>query len=314
MSTPLPKHPFGLRYIYLLLLVGFFRTIVVFARWLLSKHVIHDGVTVKYITVPSRDKGRHIKVHMYQPFKYDSTKPAPVLINFHGSGFILPGLGTDREFCSLVSARTNALVFDADYRKAPEHPFPAAVQDAEDVAHYILANPDQYDPSNIFTCGFSAGGNLALVTASSLGPERLKGVICLYPSLDKTKPHTAPEKHMRSGVTVSPFMSNLFHESYILPEQSRSDPRISPIFAPTESFPEFIFVACGNADICYDPCVRFVERLKEAGHKNIVFLTAEYEGHAFDKRTKEGTESEEMKDRMYASAVEMINRALSAGN
>jgi acetyl esterase/lipase len=209
-----------------------------------------------------------------------------------------------------VTARTNALVFDADYRKAPEHPFPAAVHDAEDVAHYILANPDQYDSSNIFTSGFSAGGNLALVIASSLGPERIKGVIGIYPPLDRTKTHIAPEKRMRAGLAISPFISKVFYDSYILPGQSPSDPRISPIGAPTESFPKSVYVACGNADTLYNPCVRFVGRLKEAGHNDAVFVNAEYEGHGFDKKTKAGTESVETKDRIYAGAVDMINKAL----
>jgi acetyl esterase/lipase len=228
----------------------------------------------------------------------------------NSSGFIIPGLGTDREFCSLVAARTNALVFDADYRKAPEHPFPAAVHDAEDVAQYILANPDQYDSSNIFTSGFSAGGNLALVTASSLGPERIKGVIGIYPPLDMTKPHIAPVNRMRTGVKTLPFAVELFHNSYMLLGQSPSDPRISPILAPTETFPKFVHLACGNADSLYDPCARFVERLKDAGHTHAVFVGIEYEGHAFDKVAKMGTVSAEMKDRMYADAVETINKAL----
>lgn len=235
-----------------------------------------------------------------------------ILIHYitNSSGFIIPGLGTDREFCSLVAARTNILVLDADYRKAPEHPFPAAVYDAEDVAHYTLANPDQYDPSNIFISGFSAGGNLALVTASSLGPERIKGVISIYPSLDKTKSHTAPERSMREGVKITSFASKLFHDSYILPGQSPSDPRISPILAPTESFPKFVYVACGNADMAYDPCAKLVEKLKGVGHEHAVLFTAEYEGHAFDKMAKEGTDSAEMKERMYSGAVDVINKGL----
>jgi acetyl esterase/lipase len=121
--------------------------------------------------------------------------------------------GTNRESCSIIAARTECLVFDADYRKAPEHPFPAAIQDAEDIIFYLIANPDEYDPSNIFLSGFSAGGSIALVTASTLGPDRIKGVIGFYPAVDLTKQHTAPEQRMLAGVTVSVFL--LFSE--ILP-------------------------------------------------------------------------------------------------
>jgi len=315
MSTKLARHPFGLHYIYLRLSVGFLRSIVTLTRWLAqgrSYHKLPDGVTCKHITVPSRDNGRHIKVHLYQSPGYDNTKSTPVLVNFHGSGFIFPALGSDREFCSLVAARTNVLVFDADYRKAPEHPFPAALQDVEDIIHYLAAHPSQYDPSNIFLSGFSAGGNLALVTASSFGPDAVKGVIGIYPSVDLTKRHMAPEKRFISGIVTPPFLRNLFRESYILPGQSRSDPRISPIFAPTESFPKFVYLACGNADGAYDPSVRFVERLREAGHSEAEFLGVENEAHSFDKRVKAGTKSAEKKDKVYAGAIDMINKALNA--
>jgi hypothetical protein len=66
-----------------------------------------------------------------------------------------------------------------------------------------------------------------------------------------------------------------------------------------ETFPKFVYLACGNADGLYDPCVRFVERLKEIGHSDAVFMGAEYEGRLFDKKPKDGTESAAKKDRMY---------------
>ena len=88
----LPKHSFGWHYIYLCLFAGLIRSIAMLAQWLsIREYKIHEGVVVKRIAVPSRDKGRNIKVHLYQPAGYDSTKPTPALINFHGS-VISPGL------------------------------------------------------------------------------------------------------------------------------------------------------------------------------------------------------------------------------
>jgi acetyl esterase/lipase len=199
---------------------------------------------------------------------------------------------------------------DADYRKAPEHPFPAAIQDAEDITHYLAANPDQYDSSNIFLSGFSAGGNIALVTASTLGPERIKGVIGFYPSVDLTKQHTAPEKRVLAGGIIPPFLRDIFYGAYILPGQPRNDRRISAILAPAESFPKHVYLACGNADALHDPAVKFVERLKEAGHKDAEFVGLEYMAHGFDTHAKEGTEAGEKKHKAYAGAVNLINRAI----
>ena len=221
-------------------------------------------------------------------------------------------LGANREFCSLVAARTKCLVFDADYRKAPEHPFPAAIQDAEDIVYYLFANPDKYDLSNIFLSGFSAGGNMALVTASTLGPNRIKGVIGFYPAVDLTKQHTAPEKRMLAGIVNRPFIRDIARAAYMLPSQPRDDPRISVINAPTENFPKHIYLVCGNADAGYDPIVKFTEKLKEAGHRDIEFASLEYMGHGFDARAKKGTEAEKKKIETYARAVDLINRVIEA--
>ena len=227
----------------------------------------------------------------------------------NSSGFIIPSLGMNHEFCSLVATHSGCIVFDADYRKAPEHPFPAATQDAEDVTRYIAANPAQYDLSKIFLSGFSSGGNIALVTASTLGPERIKGVVAIYPSVDLTKQYPAPVKGILAS-RVSTFLRDIFYSSYVVPGQSHADPRISPILAPTASFPAHVFVACGSADALYDPAAKFIERLKEAGHGDAEFLGLESMAHAFDLHAKEGTEAGDKKRQMYDSVVAMINRAI----
>jgi acetyl esterase/lipase len=230
----------------------------------------------------------------------------------NSSGFIIPALGDNREFCSLVAARTQCIVFDADYRKSPEHPFPAAIQDAEDITCYLTANSDKYDSSNIFLCGFSAGGNIALVTASALGPERVKGVLAFYPVVDLTERHPAPEKRFLAGAVIPAWCIRVFDEAYTLPDQRWNDPRISVTLAPAESFPNYVYVVCGNADTLYDPARKFVEKLKEAGHKDAKFVGLEYMAHAFDANPKKGTEAEDTKVKVYAEAVDVINSAIGA--
>jgi acetyl esterase/lipase len=193
------------------------------------------------------------------------------------------------------------VVLDADYHKAPDHPFPAATQDAEDVTHYLAANPSQYDASNIFLSGFSAGGNIALVTASTLGPDCVKGVIAFYPSVDLTKLHTAPEKRILTGYTITPFFRRFFYDSYMPPGRS---PHIK-YFPPNRE----LTIVCGNVDLLYDPAIKFVERLKDAGHIDAEFVGLGYMSHGFDVSAKEGTEAAEKKHKAYAGAVDLINRA-----
>ena len=234
---------------------------------------------------------------------------ATVIIACCSSGFVFPSLGTNREFCSLIAARTQCLVFDADYRKAPEHPFPAALQDAEDIVHFLVARPDQYDVSNIFLGGSSAGGNIALAAASTLGPQRVKGVIAFYPPVDFTNQRSAPKKHLNAGVAIPPFAREFFDRSYILPSQDRADPRLSIIFAPVESFPGHIYLVCGKADGLHYSTEKLVERLKGAGHKSVELVEPADMGHAFDLFS-EGYEAEEKKHQAYDGAVDMINRAI----
>jgi acetyl esterase/lipase len=221
----------------------------------------------------------------------------------------MEAFGISREFCALVAASTQCVVFDADYSKAPKHPFPAAIQDAEDVVLYVARNSDRYDSSNIFLSGFSSGGNIALVTASTLGPERVKGVIGFYPIVDLTKQHTAPEKRVLAGYTIPQFIYDACFGTYIPPGHPRDDPRISVISAPTESFPRHVYLSCGDADLLYTPAAKFVEKLKKAGHMDAEFVGLERMGHSFDM-FENNIEAVRNKAKAYGGAVEMINRAI----
>ncbi|KAG9121722.1 hypothetical protein FRC07_002202 [Ceratobasidium sp. 392] len=121
---------------------------------------------------------RNIKINVFQPEEFDARKKYPVYMNFHGSGFVLQGLGSDADFCRFVSNQTGALVLDCDYAKAPERPFPAAPQDIKDIIDHVVKNQEGYfDTSKLAIGGFSAGGNLALTSGASQPPGILKGNI-----------------------------------------------------------------------------------------------------------------------------------------
>ena len=85
MSSTLPKHPFGLRYIYYHVFFAVLRSIIYLLKWNSLKNLkIPDGVVRKRILVPSQEGGRSIKVDVYEPSGYDHTRPNAVIINFHG--------------------------------------------------------------------------------------------------------------------------------------------------------------------------------------------------------------------------------------
>lgn len=288
-----------------------------------------EGPVYKRITVPSRDTGRSNKVDLYLPSNYDNSQAAPVMINMHGyvcdslsdflpthhlfrrSGFVVPMLGTDRRYCSIIAARTGSIVFDIDYRKAPEHPFPAALQDLEDVIAYIGTHPSLYDISNLFLSGFSAGGMIVLATAGILGPERIKGVVGIYARADATKDYPTPaqEKQPAEGVSQNDGLRRVMRESYYLPGVDLADPRISAQFSPAEQFPAHVYLACGNADDLHGNGEAFVRKLKDAGHEDATFQSIKHERHAFDKG-KLNTPAAAKAEIMYEAVAEMVNRAV----
>lgn len=210
-----------------------------------------------------------------------------------------------------MATHTNCFVFDIDYRKAPENPFPAALHDVQDVVFHLTTNPTRYDLSNLFLSGFSAGGNLALSASMILAPGTIKGVIAAYPPVDCSKHYTAPEKVYSSGGVISPRMGDVYYDAYILPDQSRKDPRISPLFSPPESFPKHLYFVCGRADSLYEPVAMLAHKIKDAGHEDVTFRSVEHEAHSFDKWAKEGTPSAAKRDIVYAEAADMINRTMS---
>ncbi|KAI6779017.1 uncharacterized protein J7T54_004513 [Emericellopsis cladophorae] len=76
------------------------------------------------IRIPSRDLNRFIDAWIYYPPYRDPNVPSPVVVNWHGSGFVIDNLGIDHAFCERIAREARVVVLDADCRKAPEHPFP----------------------------------------------------------------------------------------------------------------------------------------------------------------------------------------------
>ncbi|KAF7967806.1 hypothetical protein HWV62_15070 [Athelia sp. TMB] len=317
----LAQHPWSWQYIRLKLSATLFRTvgaIQVFLGAKLGPTIPLKGVVVNHTSFPSRDKGRDIIVHIYTPEGFDTSQPRPVLINMHGSGFIVSYHGTDRLFCGHIATHTHCTVLDIDYRKAPEHPFPAALQDVEDVLANVAAHTSQYDVSNIFLSGFSAGGCLALSTAAYLGPDRIKGVVAVYPVTDCSRVYPTPDKPFATGEQIPKWHCEVFYDAYLLPAQARDDPRVSPLFAEPIRFPKYVYIACGDADTFHESSellARKIQRGRVAGREGeVVFQSVLGEAHAFDKLASPGTESEVQREKMYNAASDMINRALAAGS
>ncbi|GAC95266.1 esterase/lipase [Pseudozyma hubeiensis SY62] len=272
------------------------------------------------VDLPSRQSGRTIKAHIYRskhvaPSPDGVAAPLPVHVSWHGSGFVLPNLGDDHAYIVhlLQTLGPNCILVDADYRKAPEHPFPAASHDAQDVVNYILSQPNVYDADRITLGGFSAGGNLALVVGAQLGPQRIAGIAALYPAVDFTvKPgdRSLPTKDRpASGFPLPSWMSNVFLDSYFVRQEDKRHPLCSVYFLDAARFPPLL-LASGQVDYLWHASNKLVRKLKDAGRNDARFISVEKEGHGFDKLPR-GPESRQRRDYVYSEFANFIRDSWS---
>lgn len=268
------------------------------------------------LQIPSRDAGRSIKAHVYRPA--NAQTPSPVLLNFHGSGFIMPLHGSDDLYCRRVSKETPFTVLDIQYRLSPENSFPAPLHDIEDVVKYIKSSPTDnngitYDLNRICIGGFSAGGNISLAASSMLLPTNtFRCLIAFYPPTDLATPPDAKSSPEPTDKRIPSWMAKVFDGSYFQ-DRDAHDPRISPSYAPAENFPDNILIVTAGQDYLADEATNLAERIKrEARDKHVVSLRVEGCAHAWDKNIGEkDTHRAKKRDEAYAAAIEMLRKSIS---
>ncbi|KAJ5306346.1 hypothetical protein PENANT_c017G10299 [Penicillium antarcticum] len=255
--------------------------------------------------IKSRDAGRSIRVHVYRS---SSTGPSPVLLNWHGSGFLLPHHGSDDEFCRQVSRETKYAVLDCAYRLAPEHPFPAALNDVEDAIKYVLARPNEFDLTHVSLSGFSAGGNLALAAAANLFPtDTFHSLLAYYPVTDLSTDGSKKSTPVDKGRAIPVFIGRLFNRCYIPSTFDRRDPRISPLFARADQFPQRLLMITADMDSLALEAEKLAQKIEESPGRHVVSQRMADCTHAWDKRTRAGTPRHAAKELAYKLAVDMLN-------
>ncbi|KAK7911511.1 esterase/lipase [Apiospora marii] len=282
-----------------------------------------EGIEEKSVQIPSRDGGRTIEGRLYRSPKdaAAASGPTPILVNWHGSGMVFHMFGQDRPFCAQLAREVPGLaVLDADYRKAPEDPFPAAVHDVEDALRWVASQPDVYDVSRVAVSGFSAGGLLALVASSSfrqtfaasddvLRNVQIPVVVAVYPPVDLSVP-AAERKQVEKPVRpIPPQMAALFDECYTPDPELRKDPRCSPGRTDPSLFPENVVIITCGGDNCAPEANELAGKLKDDKRK-VVNEVMEEMPHAFDKTCQPGTPEWEQKDKMNALIVKELKEAL----
>ncbi|KAF9889880.1 hypothetical protein FE257_006970 [Aspergillus nanangensis] len=257
--------------------------------------------------IPSRNSNRSIKAHVYRPTTASS--PSPVLVNFHGSGFIIPMHGSDHEFCRKISHETGYTVLDVQYRLAPENPFPAAFHDAEDAVNWVLQRPEQFDLSRVAISGFSAGGNLALGISSSLFPrETFRSVLAFYPVTDLYTDSGLKSSPDPAGKPIPAVIARFFNRCYIPSTYDARDPRISPSYAAPERFPDRLLMLTAAGDDLAREAEGLAAQISKAPGREVVVQRMQGCNHAWDKKATTGSIEGDAKEKAYDMAVAMLSR------
>ncbi len=221
------------------------------------------NVETRSITGPAGD----LPIRIYTP---DAAPPRPALVYFHGGGWVVCDLDTHDVVCRAIARRSGAVVIAVDYRLAPEHKFPAAVNDCYTAACWVAANAQTLgiDPRRIAVGGDSAGGNLAAVVALRSRDEAGPAIalqVMVYPVTDLSSFDTPSYREFAEGYFLTASEMEWFRDHYLArPEDARSS-HASPLLEPDlRGLPPALLITA-EFDPLRDEGEAYGRRLKEAG-------------------------------------------------
>jgi acetyl esterase len=196
-------------------------------------------------------------------------EPSALLVYFHGGGWVIGGLDTHDDPCRFLAAHSGARILSVDYRLAPEHPFPAAAEDALAAYEWAAANPDQLgaDAGRIGVGGDSAGANLAAaacLTARDAGLPAPAMQLLINP-VTETAGTARSRQAFGDGFMLTRADMDWFEGHYLPPEVDRSDPRVALLTATDLSGLPPAYIATAGFDPLRDEGEAFARRLREAG-------------------------------------------------
>ena len=219
---------------------------------------IVDGV------LPAAD-GSDLAYRLYRPA---SDGPHPVVVYFHGGGWVLGDQQSDEPFCRDLCKRSDAVIVSVNYRHAPEHRFPAAADDAFEAVKWVAAHAQELGgiPGQLVVAGWSAGGNVAAVAAQRArveGGPQLLGQLLLTPVTDCDFTRPSYIENAEGYVLTKPLM-DWFWDHYCDPED-RTDPRVSPLRAKDLSDLPPAFIVTAEFDPLRDEGNAYAKALQDAG-------------------------------------------------
>ena len=194
---------------------------------------------------------------------------APGLVFFHGGGWVIGDLDTHDVVCRKVADEGELIVISVDYRRAPEHKFPAAVDDAITATKWVADHSRQLgvDASRLMVGGDSAGGNLAAVVALAARDGKglaIAGQVLIYPATDFAMTH-ASHREPETSILLTHSVIRWFCDHYLTGAADVHDWRASPARASTLTGLPSAYVLTAGADPLRDEGDEYARSLKQAG-------------------------------------------------
>jgi len=224
--------------------------------------------------LPNKVEARDIAIsgilsgRLYTPVR--SSETLPVLVYLHGGGWVAGSVATHDPFCRLLSEAAGVIIVSVEYRRAPEHPHPAGLEDALAGVRWAADNAPQRggDTARLALGGDSSGGHLAAVAANRLcatwETPALRALLLLYPVTDHPSANHPSYSENATGYGLEAKLMRWFWEQYA-PGTSPDDPDVSPLRLHKVPRLPPALVATSEYDVLRDEGIAYGEKLAEAG-------------------------------------------------
>jgi acetyl esterase len=237
---------------------------------------VYADVTRQDTSFPARD-GHQVPLRVYRPIR--SGEPLPVVVYFHGGGWVLGSTRMYDPLCTFLARTVPAVVVSVDYRLAPEHHAPQAVLDSVDSVRWLAEHAHSWggDASRLGVSGDSAGGNLAAVVCQVIrdqGGPAISHQGLLYPATDATRSQPSITEHARAPILTRTKI-DVYLDLYLGRDGlAADDPLVSPLWADSHANLPPALVQTADLDPLRDEGRLYAEQLAAAGvpvrHTNYV--------------------------------------------
>ncbi len=228
------------------------------------RELCEKGAT-RYAKIPSKISIRPLTIENI-PAEWlipENSNPEKLILYVHGGGYVSGSCSDHRGFVSKFAKNAGVTTLIYEYRLAPEHPFPAAIDDSLKVYRWLLG--EGYQPENILFAGESAGGGLSLALLLAIRQQQLPMPVAAVAISPWTDLSCSGESYRtKNKWSLAPLNSWTVFSAHYRGNQSAENPLISPLFGELKELPP-LFINSGTDDELYDDGRRFAENAMAAG-------------------------------------------------